>query len=223
MSVGPERADRLAGLVAEEGLDALIVGDLVRPGDSGPDATADIRWLTGFGGTSGLALVGPEQRAFLTDFRYEQRAERDVDAGFERLIATSRMLPTLAERLQGRVGYDDAKTSVRSLRKLQEELPEGAELVPTEGLVEGLRRIKDPGEIEAIAAAARITDETYEWLCERGFAGRTERDVALAAEVHMRELGAAGRRSRRSSPPARTPRCPITTPPSGRSGRASCS
>ena len=192
MSGTAERAERLARLVAEEGLDSLIVGDLVRPGDSGPDAIANVRWLTGFAGSSGLALVGPEQRAFLTDFRYEQRAERDVDGGFERVIASARLLPTLAERLGGKVGFDEAHTSVRSLRKLEEELPEGAELVPTEGLVEGLRRIKDPGEIEAIAAAARITDETYEWLCERGFAGRTERDVALAAEVHMRELGASG-------------------------------
>jgi Xaa-Pro aminopeptidase len=190
LSVGPERAERLAGLVGEEGLDALIAGDLVRPGDSGPDAIADIRWLTGFGGTSGLALVGPEQRVFLTDFRYEQRAEREVDASFERVIATSRLLQALAELFGGRIGYDEAKTSVRSLRKLEEALPGGAELVAVTGLVERLRRTKDPEEIEAIAEAARITDEVYEWLCERGFAGHTEREVALAAEMRMRELGA---------------------------------
>ena len=52
--------DRLAELVAERELDALIVGDLVRPGDSGPDAIANVRWLTGFTGTSALAVVGPE-------------------------------------------------------------------------------------------------------------------------------------------------------------------
>ena len=47
-----ERAERLAALVAERELDQLIVGDLVRPGDSGPDAIANVRWLTGFTGTS---------------------------------------------------------------------------------------------------------------------------------------------------------------------------
>ena len=47
-----QRADRLAELVASEGLDQLIVGDLVRPGDSAPDAAANARWLTGFSGTS---------------------------------------------------------------------------------------------------------------------------------------------------------------------------
>ena len=57
------RSERLAAAISERGLDALIVGDLVRPGDSGPDAISNIRWLTGFTGTSGLAVIGPEQRS----------------------------------------------------------------------------------------------------------------------------------------------------------------
>ena len=184
--------DALAELVAAEGLDVLIVGDLVRPGDSGADAIADIRWLTGFGGSSGLALVGDGMRAFFTDFRYEQRLDAEVGDAFEHVVVKGRLVPDLAGRLRGRVGYDDGQTSVRNLRKLEGELPEGVELVPTEGLVGRLRRTKDEDEIEAIAAAAAITDEVYEWLCGQGFAGKTERQIALAAEVRMRELGADG-------------------------------
>src|SRR6478735_2808911 len=75
--------DALAELVAAEGLDTLIVGDLVRPGDSGGDAIADIRWLTGFGGSSGLALVGNGTREFFTDFRYAQRLDSEVGDAFE--------------------------------------------------------------------------------------------------------------------------------------------
>ncbi len=184
--------DRLAELVAAEGLDALIVGDLVRPGDSGPDAGADVRWLTGFGGTSGLALVGAGIRTFLTDFRYEERAEREVGDAFDRVIAKTRLLAELTERLSGRVGYDDGQTSVRNLKRLEAELADGVELVPVEGLVQRLRRTKDEAEIETIAEAARITDAVYEWLCGQGFAGKSERQIALAAEVRMRELGADG-------------------------------
>jgi Xaa-Pro aminopeptidase len=62
--------------------------------------------------------------------------------------------------------------------------------VPAGGLVESLRRVKDSDEVEAMAEATRISDDVYEWLCERGFAGRSEVDVALAIEVRMRELGA---------------------------------
>lgn len=185
-----ERADRLAELVAEHGLDALVVGDLVRPGDSGRDATANLRWLTGFTGTSGLALVGPEIRLFLTDFRYVERAEREVGGGFERHTIEQRLVAELGAKLSGRVGYDDANTSVRSLRALEEAVPDGVELFPAGGLVERLRRAKDAGEQEAIAAAASLADEVYAWVVEEGLAGRTEREVARAAEARIRELGA---------------------------------
>lgn len=185
-----QRAERLAELAAAEGLDALIVGDLVRPGDSGPDAIADIRWLTGFTGTSGLAIVGPEQRDFLTDFRYTERAESEVHPSFERITIEGRMIDELAKRLRGRVGFDENATSVRSHRKLSEAAGEGTQLVAVSGLVERLRRSKDGREIEAIAAASALADEVFEWMAERGFAGRTEIEVARAAEARMRELGA---------------------------------
>ena len=185
-----ERADRLAELVGAEGLDQLIVADLVRPGDSGPDGIANTRWLTGFTGTSAITIVGPEARTFITDFRYTERAEREVGDAFERVTAGARLLPELAKRLRGRVGFDDAATSVANRRKLEEELGEGVELVPAGGLVEKLRRHKDETELEAIAAAARIADDAYEAVIAEGLAGRTEREVAQAAHARIRELGA---------------------------------
>jgi Xaa-Pro aminopeptidase len=186
------RAGDLAQAVAEAGLDQLIVGDLVRPGDSGPDAIADARWLTGFSGSSALAIVGPGAHVFITDFRYAERAKREVRNGFEQVILAGRMLAGLAERLHGRVGYDDSKTSVACLHGLQEATGEDVELVPAPGLVAKLRRTKEAEEIDAMRSASHIADETYEWLCRQGFAGKTEREMALSAEIHMRELGAEG-------------------------------
>ena len=184
------RADRLEALATEAEVDFLLVGDLVRPGDSGPDAIANIRWLTGFTGTSGFAIVGAGRREFLTDFRYTERAASEVGDAFERTTLEGRLVAELAKRLEGRVGFDDAATSVRSLTKLTEAVGDAATLVPTTGLVERLRRIKDDGEIEAIAEATRLADEVFEWTADRGLAGRTEREVAMAAEARMRELGA---------------------------------
>ncbi len=186
------RLARLQELVAARELDLVVVGDLVRPGDSDRAAMANLRYLAGFGGTSGLCVVGEGSATFLTDFRYAERAEREVDPGFERKIAEGQVLPALAELLDGRVGYDDVSTSVRSLRRLEELAPADAELVPAAGLVEGLRRHKDAAELEAISAAQRIAEDVYGWIAERGLAGRTEREVALGAEQRMRELGAEG-------------------------------
>jgi Xaa-Pro aminopeptidase len=188
---GEGRAERLAALAAGQELDQLLVGDLVRLGDSGPDAIANVRWLTGFSGTSGLAIVGAQDRLFLTDFRYSERARREVAGEFQAFTAERELLAGAAKRLRGRVGYDDANTSVRSLRKLEELAPEGVELVAAGGLVERLRRHKDDEELRAIAEAARIADQAYEWVFERGVVGRTERGIMLDAHQRMRELGAA--------------------------------
>ncbi len=186
---GDGRADRLVELLEADELDQLVVGDLVRPGDSGPDAIANVRWLTGFTGTSGFAVVGAETRVFITDFRYEARAEREVDGSFERAIAEGKLLPELASHLSGRVGYDEAATSVANLRKLEEEVGDGIELVATSGLVEQLRRQKDEGEIAAIAEAARLTDQAYEDVLGDGIVGRSEIEVARAAAARIRDLG----------------------------------
>lgn len=186
------RAERLESVLAERALEAILVGDLVHPGDSGRDAMADLSWLTGFSGTSGLALVGGSRRLFVTDFRYVERAARELPDGFELLRAEQRMVDTIAPALSGRVGFDEAKTSVKVHAELSERLAAGAELVPSGGLVERLRRVKDEAEIAAIAAAAALTDEVYAWLLERGLTGSSEREVALEIEARMRELGAEG-------------------------------
>jgi Xaa-Pro aminopeptidase len=184
------RADRVAELIANEGLDQLLVGDLVTPSETGREAGANLRWLTGFTGTSGLVLIGASEQLFFTDFRYTERAAREVTPDFERIVIERGLIPDSAKRLHGRVGYDDAHTSVKNLAKLEELAPDGVELVVASGLVEGLRRHKDDAELEAIAEAARITDEVYEWLFAQDLVGKTEREVMLTAHQRMLELGA---------------------------------
>ena len=192
MSGAPEsRAERLSEAVGDAGLDALIVGDLVHPGDSSRDAMADVTWLTGFAGTIGTAVIGPDVRTFVTDFRYTELAADTVPGSFEIVDATGELTTAIASRLGGRVGIDPAKTSLKTNEKLGEEIADGVELVAAEDMLGDLRRVKDESEIALIAEAARITDEAYAFIEERGLAGRTERDVALAAEARMRELGAS--------------------------------
>jgi Xaa-Pro aminopeptidase len=187
------RADRLAEAVGAKGLDALIVGDLVRPGDSARDAMADLRWLTGFGGTSGLAVVGPALRLFLTDFRYVERIGEEVPAAFDTLRAEGPLPKALGEAgLSGRVGFDETRTSVRERDRLEEVLGGAVELVPAAGVVERLRRAKDALEIAAIGEAAKLINTVLGELLERPLRGRSERSVALWIERRIRELGGDG-------------------------------
>jgi Xaa-Pro aminopeptidase len=174
----PSRADRLAALVAERELDCLLVTDLVNVG-----------YLTGFGGTNGACVCGAEARVFLTDFRYSERAEAEVE-GWEVVTVEDDWLGGIAARLGGRTGFEDHHMAVRTHQRLGEKLPDGVTLEAAAGTVEKLRRIKDEAELAAIAAAAELADEVWRWSLERGLAGRSERDVARAAEARMRELGA---------------------------------
>jgi Xaa-Pro aminopeptidase len=173
------RGERLAELVAEKELDQLFVSDLT-----------NVRYLTGFSGTNGACLVGGDELIFFTDFRYIERAEQEVGPEWERPEAERELIPQIVARMSGKVGFEDAKLSVRQLARLEAAAGDDVEFLPAGDLVEQLRAVKEPEELERIAAAAELTDSVYRWAMERGLAGRTERDVARACEARLRELGA---------------------------------
>ncbi|HEY6730706.1 MAG TPA: aminopeptidase P family protein [Solirubrobacterales bacterium] len=171
------RGDRLEQLLTEKVLDRTLVTDLT-----------NVRYLTGFTGTNGVCICGPDVRLFLTDFRYTERAAEEVE-GWETLTVAADWLQGIADRLQGRVGFEDDQMSVRLLEKLKEKLSDGTEMVAAGGQVEKLRRVKDEGELATIAEASKLADEVWTWSLERGLTGRSEREVARAAEARIRELG----------------------------------
>jgi len=115
-----DRATRLAEKLPEIGADLLVVTSLV-----------NVRYLTGFTGSNAIAVVGPDTRAFVTDFRYVEQSAAEVDGVFERTIS-----PELLETLPGllpsgtvRLAFEDAHMSVRTHGKLGEIVGERAELV----------------------------------------------------------------------------------------------
>ena len=176
-----DRVTRVAEQLRERELEALVVTELV-----------NVRYLTGFTGSSGAAVLRPERRTFITDFRYLSQAAEQV-ADWDREIASNDLLAGVARVLGDaarRVGFDDVHLPVKSYGRLREMLGDEVELVPAGGLVEDLRAVKDAVEVERIRAAARLADDALREVLERGLAGRTERDVALNLEFTQRRLGA---------------------------------
>jgi Xaa-Pro aminopeptidase len=177
------RADRLVDRLADRELDLLLVTD-----------PTNLRYLTGFTGSNGFAVVGRDVRRFVTDFRYVEQAGEEV-AGFDRELGPQDFVGALADGWPAgelRVGFEDQHVSVRRHRRFREVVPDRVELVAAGGLVEAMREVKDEDEIERIQAAARLVDEVYATLREQGLVGRTEREVAVAVEEGMRRLGAEG-------------------------------
>jgi Xaa-Pro aminopeptidase len=183
------RVARLEAELAERELDALLVSTLV-----------DVRYLTGFTGSHGLALVVAEdagarigRHRLLTDFRYSTQSAEQVPEVFQREIVPGELLEALGATLAesgGRLGFDEAHLTVKGHRRLGELLGPRWELVPFTGAVERLRAVKEAGEIARIRAAAQLGDEALRGTLEAGLAGRTERDVAIELELRMRRLGA---------------------------------
>jgi Xaa-Pro aminopeptidase len=184
---GNERVARVAAELTERGVDALLVGGSI-----------NVRYLTGFTGSNGLALVfaaGEHAHRFFTDFRYTTQSAEQVPDGFAREIVAGSLLEAAARSLPdagGALGFDEASVTVADFERLRAALAPGWELRPCAGVVEGLRAVKDDGEIERMRAAAELADEALRGLLEDGVVGRGERDVAIDLELRMRRLGAEG-------------------------------
>ena len=151
-------------------------------------APVNVRYLTGFESTNAAVLVSPDAAVRLfTDFRYAERARQldDVD-----VVETARYLYTdLPQHLSEPVAFEADALTYANYEFLRGG---GVELVPRRGVVETLRAVKEPQELEAIRRASEVTDATYERLMEEQFAGKTEKELVWRMEVLFHECGADG-------------------------------
>lgn len=173
------RASALAEAVAGAGLQALLVTNLL-----------NVRYLTGFTGTSGVCVIGPSLRGFFTDSRYTERARAELGEGWEMPEPGRDPVGQALSGLDGRVGFEASSVTVREFGRLEAAAPDSVEFAAAGELVESLRAVKSADEVRAMAYAAKLTDGVYEWATERGLAGRTEAQVARDCAVRMLELGA---------------------------------
>ena len=176
-----DRIGKVREALPEVEVDALLVTNLT-----------NVRYLTGFSGTNGQVLVWQEGALFLSDPRYAARAADLVEEA-EVTIYADALTDVLPDRLRaagaGRVGIEAETITVAQRDRIAAKV-ETAELVATSGLVERLRRSKEPEEITALRRAVEIGDAAFEWILGRLSPGRTEREIALDLEVHMRSEGA---------------------------------
>ena len=182
------RADRVAGRL--EDVDALLVTE-----------PANVRYLTGFTGSNGFAVVGP-RRAALRHRLPLRRAGQGRGAGLRPRAGAAGAARRAEPGCDGvaRLGFDDAHLSVRVHRRLRELLPAASSWCPAAGVVEDVRAVKEPGEIVRIGAAAALVDEIYA-LAARARARRAHRARgrrrARARDAPARRVGAVLRLDRR--------------------------
>ena len=182
------RSARLAALA--EGLTAAHVDGLL------VTSAANVRYLTGFSGSSALLFVTQRDTLLITDFRYQTQAAEEVD-GVARVVIESQSLWTglwqnLAQLGQLEVaGFESAHLVHRDFQRLLEG---GGRYQwrPTTDLIESLRERKDGGEVEKIRAAITVAECALERVMKSVRAGLTERGIAGLLEAALRDSGSDG-------------------------------
>ena len=177
-----ERLDALRRRLSEEGLDALLVS-----------YGANVRYLTGFSGSSGIALVTPADVLLLTDFRYRSQAVEEVgdlarveidDASLlDRLFAVLPDYPSVAV-----IGFEAHVVTVRDGARLGDPARQWR-FTPTSDLVESLRAVKAPEEVAAIREAGRVATSALAEVTPLLRVGLTECEVAALLEAALRRGG----------------------------------
>lgn len=182
-----DRAARLSRL--RHGLADIEVGALV------VTKPQNIRWLTGFTGSAAAVIVTADGLTLVTDDRYQTVVGQQLgEAGVEAEVVIDRDLSgPLMEAVggAGRIGLEAAHVTWSRAVDIERWL-DRAEVVPTNGLIESLRRNKDEGEIDRLRRAAAIADEALTEIAPSLTPGRTERELARRLERAMLDRGADG-------------------------------
>ncbi|MEO4052426.1 Xaa-Pro peptidase family protein [Solibacillus sp. CAU 1738] len=149
------------------------------------------RYMTGFTGTAGVAIVSKKDAVFITDFRYTEQAAAQVK-DFRIVQHTGTIFAEVANQV--------ALMGIKTLGFEKDTLTYGmyelyksavnAEFVPFSGLIEKIRLIKTEQEINIIKAACEIADNAFTHILGFIEPGKTELEVSNELEFFMRKQGA---------------------------------
>ncbi len=196
------KIEKLRKKLQEQKLDALIITN-----------RANIRYLTGFTGSSGTAIITMDSELLLTDFRYIEQANNEVTVW--QIVRTKKSpLKTIARILKKKsrkIAFESNFVSFNFFQKLCEELgipsiqscrgliyqtrshgrhkcrPYKHKLVPVKGWVEELRAVKTDSEISALRTAGKFVDDSFRYALGILKPGKTEREIAIELEYFIKK------------------------------------
>lgn len=176
------RLARQAAVVAlceAEGLAGLIVQSL-----------PNIRYLTGFTGSAGMAVVRREGTVLVTDFRYATQAPQEsatvARVEIDQVNVWDRLFKVVGQA-EGPFGFEAHLATVADVERLAAGLATSPQA--TRSLVERPRIRKSPEEVASIRAAAALAEEALAELLPTVRVGETEFAIASRLEAALRRRG----------------------------------
>ena len=151
-----------------------------------------MRYLTGFTGSSAIALISPTESVFFTDGRYAEQSRHEVP-DLSRVASMENPAGAIHDHIRrlgiGRLGFERHVVTVAQLERWQGTF-EGVELKGVGEEVERLRWSKDPEEIALLRSAQEATDGAFEDILDLLVVGITERQAGAQLELAMARHGA---------------------------------
>ncbi len=182
---GCTRIKRIYRILKEKNLDGLLISN-----------EANVSYLSSFGETESIALISPQGNFFITDFRYQYQAKREISNFNIKTISSfnNRAAPLAVAKIVDklglkRIGFESHHLSWEKVSAFKDALND-VEFIPTSNLVERLREIKDKEEIRIIEQAARLSGKALRYLSSIITSGMREKELADTMEYFMRSLGA---------------------------------
>lgn len=176
-----QRRQSVAAALPGRKLDCLLVA-----------FSPNLRYLSGFTGSSGVLLILPGRSTLFTDPRYRIQAAQESTCKIR--IAKGPLvldlLATLGKSGVKRIGYEPARMTCDIFEAIKARLPLRASLEPVTGLVEELRMVKSAEELALIRRSVETNSRAFEQTIARVKPGVRERDLAAELEYRMRRLGA---------------------------------
>ncbi|MCM3743329.1 Xaa-Pro peptidase family protein [Sporosarcina luteola] len=172
---------KLREALKENGLDALLVTN-----------PYNRRYITGFTGSAGVAIVSADDAVFITDFRYTEQAAEQVK-GFRIVKHEKTIIEEVSNQAKEMklktLGFEKDNVSFGTYELYNDKVD--AELKAVSGIIEKLRMVKNADEIKILQQAAKIADDAFTHICTFIKPGVTELEVSNELEMFMRRQGAA--------------------------------
>lgn len=160
--------------LAQENLDGFILS-----------CPANISYLVGFTSRDSYFLISKKENTYITDSRYTEEAKKQLKKTAAVKQANGSVFKLIADTCIGlglkRVAFEERHLPFAEYKKIKEELNKRGDLIPTHGLVEELRQIKNAEELGKIRKATEITIKAFKFI--KGFIRAGQKEIEVAAEI----------------------------------------
>ncbi|QKY69308.1 Xaa-Pro peptidase family protein [Lentibacillus sp. CBA3610] len=175
------KLDKIREKLEAKNLDAILINSPINR-----------RYITGFTGTAGAAVVSHNDARFITDFRYIEQANEqatDFTVVEHKQLIHQEINTQLKQMNVKRIGFEKDQVTFSDYEQYKEMFE--AELVPVSGLVEEIRLVKSDDELTILKQAAKIADDAFEHIQTYIKPGVKEIDISNELEFFIRRQGAA--------------------------------